>query len=97
MSSTTLGPPGCLESRNLDPNFCHGRGLNSGPLTWQTSAQLLDYCAPWYWHSSYRVRKPVYSVHQSHSSVLPSLFLFVSICLCLSVTICQSAKSKGAA
>ena len=27
-------------SRNLEPNFCSGRGLNPGPLDWQSSALI---------------------------------------------------------
>ena len=36
----------CTWSRNLDQKFCPGRGLNLGPLTWQSSIQPLDHRAP---------------------------------------------------
>src|SRR6218665_1283825 len=37
------GSQGCAWSRNLDPNFYPGRGLNLRPLTWQSSMQLLEH------------------------------------------------------
>ena len=47
MLSTTLPHlQGCTWSRNLDPNFCPGWGLNLGPITWQCSMQPLDHHAP---------------------------------------------------
>src|SRR6218665_703211 len=46
LSTTLWNLKGCAWSRSLDPNFCSGRGLNLGPLTWQSSAQPLDHRAP---------------------------------------------------
>ena len=39
------GDQECAQSRNLHPKCCPGRGLNLGPLTWQSSTKPLDHCA----------------------------------------------------
>src|SRR6218665_2854735 len=43
MLSTTVWPPWVHMSRNLDPYFFRGQGLNLGPITLQSSAQPLDH------------------------------------------------------
>jgi len=53
------GPKGWACSRNLDPNFCPGQGLNLGPLTWQSSMQSNAHPQLWkctVWRDDWQVR-----------------------------------------
>src|SRR6218665_2698220 len=60
-------------SINLDPNFCPGRLLNLGPLTWQSNTQSLDHRAsPRHAHSFIRI-----SIHTHVCTV--------DVCACTSV------------